>query len=313
MSVFQHEFKDTAATGCLNEKLYDLLLDIAVYWMIDTQEIEGWHNIVRHICALAPAIQWKLLAARTGLKKELVKYDREELREWFLDQCVDHHSAAVACLRDELDDIDGSGSRYDFPTRAPGDRMAASLSGEEITSHRRRVLSEMHYKCATAVVTSMNDALKADPHKFRSVDGTSDHETNDCFKMQPSSVCVLRVDVEIGEVITSSVFFVSLSHRRQLWTVRATEDFSSGIATYADRGVVVISLPLDIEMLIEVLAKNLHTSQRSIFFVLRAFFLFCVQTQRSIFYFQVLIWSVSWFCVLVYSLLVNFLFEQTLF
>ena len=76
--IFHAEVAHAAETGLLDFELYCLILEIGANWDADTQEIEGCHNILRHIEKLAPWISWALLSSRLTVKKKLLDASLEK-------------------------------------------------------------------------------------------------------------------------------------------------------------------------------------------------------------------------------------------
>ena len=108
----------------MDAQFHRFLSDIAYMIPSDTQEIEGLDSVIKHLWAVAPATQLKLLSSRALLKKTVMKYGKDpETMNAMVDDCVRIHPIALSCLEDE--------SR--FPLDPGCDRLPAlqnSVDGE---------------------------------------------------------------------------------------------------------------------------------------------------------------------------------------
>ena len=91
-----------------------MILDLAMLWEPDTEEIEGVHNILNHIVHLSPGVSWELLSSRLTCKKTIVRelHDPSDLK-MFLDDCEDMYDAAMDLLKkDAANSHDNLESRF---------------------------------------------------------------------------------------------------------------------------------------------------------------------------------------------------------
>eukprot|EP00973_Karenia_brevis_P013270 1802188-Karenia_brevis.AAC.1 len=74
-------------------------------WMLDTHEIEGTNNTLKHVAKIAPGIEWDLLSTRTTLRKYLSMLlalsDPAQEEQSFAERCIEHHADAMNLLAED--------------------------------------------------------------------------------------------------------------------------------------------------------------------------------------------------------------------
>ena len=81
--------------------MFNIITDMGYMWSMDAQEIEGTNNTVQHIGRLAPHINWRLLASRIMIKKQLTLLPSRGDRAEFLEGCELRHQRAVKIMEEE--------------------------------------------------------------------------------------------------------------------------------------------------------------------------------------------------------------------
>lgn len=244
-TIFLAELRAASVNGFLDLALWDLLHTIAELWHVDTQDIEGCNNILKYIMHLCPGIAWALLSARITSKKEIIQCGDD--LDGLASRCVDHHDAAVAHLRDT-----GATrfSELDCSNIPPPDLLA-----DWIALGRR---STLHERAAAAVWLKMQDKCK----NVERLGGRLSASARYCLRVTHA----IDSPADDGEVeVQADCFFISMSYRRQLWAIPATEYVSinddyvhDGYAgTVPSSLYVQIVLPVRPKLLLEILAGQL--------------------------------------------------------
>ncbi len=85
-------------TGVCDAALWRFVWDLSKLWRLDTQDIEGMNNMLKHICKIAPHIAWELLASRLVIRKSIGNIGQVE-QEALVAECLSHHEASLQVLR----------------------------------------------------------------------------------------------------------------------------------------------------------------------------------------------------------------------
>ena len=92
--LFRDEMQHAKDTGKLDERVWQMLDDVAWEWLLDTQNIEGANNKIKQHVKKSPFISWAALSdflVSTSICRGMPKQDQEAL----VDICVQVHSLAM--------------------------------------------------------------------------------------------------------------------------------------------------------------------------------------------------------------------------
>jgi len=106
--IFWVQIVEAASTGMFNLTAWMFLHALFEMWRLDTQEVEGVHNVLKRIYKCAPYCGWCLMSARLTLRKFLQGLNKDEIAS-FIDDCIVDHADAVAHL------AKGTASNLNFP------------------------------------------------------------------------------------------------------------------------------------------------------------------------------------------------------
>lgn len=197
--IFVSALRIAANTGCLDYRLWLLLETIAQQWKMDTQEIEGVNNIIKYLMALCPALAWELLASRITIKKECADHKSPADREYLVTMCVDHHDDTVRYMAthnaERFEELNMS--KYPVPPHW--------------TDYKTTKVSPGYDHVAVAGFWArLQGEIKA-MSKF------------DFKPLGPSAQWAIKVTHDLTDELNCEYYYISMSYRRQLWIIAATE------------------------------------------------------------------------------------------
>ena len=98
--VFKDDLEDAAAIGTLSDRMHNVVLDISIFWLVDTEEIEGANNCVKAVNRAAPATKHRLQSARHEIKKNVNNLSLAD-RAALIADCQNYHAEVIMFQKTE--------------------------------------------------------------------------------------------------------------------------------------------------------------------------------------------------------------------